>query len=139
MGRYWKGTLNQSILFLQNLLICMVHLEILIKLIWCLMQFQLKVLWHGLLLLGPMDIMNCIKMQLTFLIKWDILQTTSLLKPFYLYVTAGFVDDACRIFNSMPRNKIEASKEHFAIMVRLLTCNGQLEKAQRFEQMGSFL
>ncbi|KAL5143625.1 Pentatricopeptide repeat-containing protein, chloroplastic [Glycine soja] len=52
---------------------------------------------------------------------------------------AGFVDDACRIFNSMPRYKIEASKEHFAIMVRLLTHNGQLEKAQRFEQMSSFL
>ncbi|BAT83460.1 hypothetical protein LR48_Vigan03g033400 [Vigna angularis] len=52
---------------------------------------------------------------------------------------AGFVDDACRIFNLMPKYKIEASKEHFAILVQLLTRNGQLEKAQRFEQMSSFL
>ncbi|RDX79048.1 Pentatricopeptide repeat-containing protein, chloroplastic, partial [Mucuna pruriens] len=48
---------------------------------------------------------------------------------------AGFVDDACRIFNLMPRYKIEASKEHFGMMVQLLTRNGQPEKAQRFEEM----
>ncbi|KAL2330101.1 hypothetical protein Fmac_017682 [Flemingia macrophylla] len=52
---------------------------------------------------------------------------------------AGLADDACRIFNLMSRYKIKASKEHFAIMVRLLTHNGQLEKAHRFEQMSSFL
>ncbi|XP_029125338.1 pentatricopeptide repeat-containing protein At1g71460, chloroplastic [Cajanus cajan] len=52
---------------------------------------------------------------------------------------AGLADDACRIFNLMSRYKVEASKEHFAIMVRLLTRNGQLEKAQRFDQMSSFL
>ncbi|KAK7340444.1 hypothetical protein VNO77_21146 [Canavalia gladiata] len=52
---------------------------------------------------------------------------------------AGFVDDACRIFNVMPRYKIDASKKHFNIMIRLLTRCGQLEKAQRFEQMSSFL
>lgn len=52
---------------------------------------------------------------------------------------AGFVNDASKIFNLMPKYKIEASKEHFAIMVRLLTRFGQLEKAQRFVQMSSFL
>ena len=52
---------------------------------------------------------------------------------------AGFVNDASKIFNLMPKYKIEASKEHFAIMVRLLTRYGQLEKAQRFAQMSSFL
>lgn len=52
---------------------------------------------------------------------------------------AGFVDDACRIFNLMPKYKIEVSKEHFAILVQLLTRNGELEKAQRFEEMSSFL
>ncbi|XP_061359692.1 pentatricopeptide repeat-containing protein At1g71460, chloroplastic [Gastrolobium bilobum] len=52
---------------------------------------------------------------------------------------AGFVDDACRIFNIMPRCKIDATKEHFNIMIRLLTRYGQLEKAQRFVQMSSSL
>lgn len=52
---------------------------------------------------------------------------------------AGFVDDACRIFNLMPRYKIEASKEHFTIMVQLLTRYGELEKAKRFMQMSSSL
>jgi len=33
---------------------------------------------------------------------------------------AGFGNDASKIFNLMPKYKIEASKEHFAIMVRLL-------------------
>ncbi|KAE9592165.1 hypothetical protein Lal_00012982 [Lupinus albus] len=52
---------------------------------------------------------------------------------------AGFVDDACRIFNLMPSYKIEANKEHFTTMVQLLTHHGQLEKAKRFMQMGSSL
>ncbi|XP_057435889.1 pentatricopeptide repeat-containing protein At1g71460, chloroplastic [Lotus japonicus] len=52
---------------------------------------------------------------------------------------AGFVGDACRIFNLIPRYKIKASKEHFAIMVRLLTRCGKLEQAQRFVQMSSSL
>jgi pentatricopeptide repeat protein len=52
---------------------------------------------------------------------------------------AGFVNEASKIFNLMPKYKIEASKEHFAIMVRLLTRHGQPEKAQRFEQMSSYL
>lgn len=50
-----------------------------------------------------------------------------------------FVNDACKIFNLMPKYKIEASKEHYAIMVRLLTRYGQVEKAQRFLQMSSSL
>lgn len=52
---------------------------------------------------------------------------------------AGFVNDAIKIFNLMPKYKIEASKEHFDVMVRLLTRYGQLEKAQRFVQMCSLL
>ncbi|KAI5392358.1 pentatricopeptide repeat-containing protein At1g71460, chloroplastic [Lathyrus oleraceus] len=52
---------------------------------------------------------------------------------------AGFVKDANKIFNLMPKYKIEASKEHLDVMVRLLTRYGQLEKAQRFVQMSSFL
>ncbi|KAL5072376.1 hypothetical protein RYX36_011360 [Vicia faba] len=52
---------------------------------------------------------------------------------------AGFVNDANKIFNLMPKYEIEASKEHFDVMVRLLTRYGQLKKAQRFVQMSSFL
>ncbi|MED6203843.1 hypothetical protein PIB30_003132 [Stylosanthes scabra] len=50
---------------------------------------------------------------------------------------AGFVDEAYRIFKLMTRYKIEASKEHFDIMVRLFTRYGELEKAQRLKWMGS--
>ncbi|CAL5210529.1 unnamed protein product [Lathyrus oleraceus] len=52
---------------------------------------------------------------------------------------AGFVNNANKIFNLMPKYKIEASKEHLDVMVRLLTRYGQLEKARRFVQMSSFL
>ncbi|KAK7400295.1 hypothetical protein VNO78_11500 [Psophocarpus tetragonolobus] len=52
---------------------------------------------------------------------------------------AGFVDDACRIFNLMPKFKTETSEKLFTIMGQLLARNGHLEKAQRFEQMRSFL
>ncbi|CAK8574572.1 unnamed protein product [Lathyrus sativus] len=52
---------------------------------------------------------------------------------------AGFVNGANKIFNLMPKYEIKASKEHFDVMVRLLTRYGQLDKAQRFAQMSSFL
>ncbi|KAK7251237.1 hypothetical protein RIF29_34260 [Crotalaria pallida] len=48
---------------------------------------------------------------------------------------AGLVEDAIRIFDLMPRYKIEATKEHCTIMIRLLTRYGKLEKAQRFVEM----
>ncbi|KAJ1443645.1 Tetratricopeptide-like helical domain superfamily [Sesbania bispinosa] len=51
----------------------------------------------------------------------------------------GFINDACRIFNLMPKYKIEASKDHCAIMVRLLTRYGQVEKAQKFVKLSSYL
>lgn len=52
---------------------------------------------------------------------------------------AGFVDDACSIFSLMSRYKIEASKEHCNIMIRLLTRYGRLEEAQRYIEMSSSL
>lgn len=53
---------------------------------------------------------------------------------------AGFVDDACSIFSLMSsKYKIEASKEHCNIMIRLLTRYGQLEEAQRYIEMSSTL
>ncbi|KAK4267863.1 hypothetical protein QN277_024590 [Acacia crassicarpa] len=51
---------------------------------------------------------------------------------------AGFVDEACSIFNLMLSTyKIEASKEHCNIMIRLLTRYGRLEEAQRYIEMSS--
>ncbi|XP_020239945.1 pentatricopeptide repeat-containing protein At1g71460, chloroplastic [Cajanus cajan] len=52
---------------------------------------------------------------------------------------AGFVEDAFRIFDLMSRFKIEASKEHCTIMIRLLTRYGKLDEAQRFVEMSSSL
>ncbi|TKY68885.1 Pentatricopeptide repeat-containing protein [Spatholobus suberectus] len=52
---------------------------------------------------------------------------------------AGFVEDAFRIFDLMLRYKIEASKEHCTIMIRLLTRYGKLDEAQRFVEMSSSL
>ncbi|GMY07906.1 pentatricopeptide repeat-containing protein At1g71460, chloroplastic [Fagus crenata] len=51
---------------------------------------------------------------------------------------AGFVDDACRIFNLMHRRyEIKASEEHYSIIIELLTRFGRVEEAQRFVQMSS--
>lgn len=53
---------------------------------------------------------------------------------------AGFVDEACRIFNLMTRRyKVKASEEHYSIIIGLLTRFGRLEEAQRFIQMRSSL
>ncbi|KAF7826596.1 pentatricopeptide repeat-containing protein [Senna tora] len=52
---------------------------------------------------------------------------------------AGFVEDACSIFSLMSRYKIEASKEHCNIMIRLLTRYGRLDEAQRYIEMSSSL
>ncbi|KAK7286966.1 hypothetical protein RJT34_22348 [Clitoria ternatea] len=50
---------------------------------------------------------------------------------------AGFVEDAFRVFNLMSIYKIEASKEHCTIMIRLLTRYGKLDEALRFLEMSS--
>lgn len=51
---------------------------------------------------------------------------------------AGFVDEACQIFNLMHRRyKIKASEVHYSIMVGLLTRFGRIKEAQRFVQMSS--
>lgn len=51
---------------------------------------------------------------------------------------AGFVDEACSIFNLMLSiYKIEPSQEHYEIMIRLLTRFGRLEEAQRYIEMSS--
>ncbi|XP_050253088.1 pentatricopeptide repeat-containing protein At1g71460, chloroplastic [Quercus robur] len=51
---------------------------------------------------------------------------------------AGFVDDACRIFNIMRhRYKIKASEDHYSIIIGLLNRFGRIEEAQRFVQMSS--
>ena len=53
---------------------------------------------------------------------------------------AGFVDDACRIFNLMIReHEMKASKEHYTLMIGLLTRFGRTEDAQRFIQLRSSL
>ncbi|KAK0577168.1 hypothetical protein LWI29_028875 [Acer saccharum] len=53
---------------------------------------------------------------------------------------AGFADEACQIFNLMSRKyKIEASEEHYSIMIELLTRFDRVEEAQRFIQMSSLL
>ncbi|KAK7401533.1 hypothetical protein VNO78_13082 [Psophocarpus tetragonolobus] len=52
---------------------------------------------------------------------------------------AGLVEDAFRIFDLLSRYKIEASKEHCACMIRLLTRYGKLDEAQRFVEMSSSL
>ncbi|KAH7568318.1 hypothetical protein JRO89_XS07G0275300 [Xanthoceras sorbifolium] len=53
---------------------------------------------------------------------------------------AGSADEACQIFNLMSRKyKIKASKEHYTIMIELLTRFGRVEEAQRFIQMSSSL
>lgn len=51
---------------------------------------------------------------------------------------AGFVDDARQVFNLMSRRyKIKASKEHYSLMIGLLTRVGRIDEAQRFIQMSS--
>jgi pentatricopeptide repeat protein len=51
---------------------------------------------------------------------------------------AGFVDEACQIFNLMHRSyKIKASEVHYSIIVGLLTRFGRIKEAQRFVQMSS--
>ncbi|KAL2319849.1 hypothetical protein Fmac_028818 [Flemingia macrophylla] len=52
---------------------------------------------------------------------------------------AGFVEDALKIFDLMSRYKIEASKEHYTIMIRLLTRYGKLDEAQRLVEMSPSL
>ncbi|KAE9611202.1 hypothetical protein Lal_00011989 [Lupinus albus] len=52
---------------------------------------------------------------------------------------AGLVEDAFKIFNLMSRYKIEASKEHCIVMIRLLTRYGKLDKTQEFVEMISSL
>ncbi|XP_019462589.1 PREDICTED: pentatricopeptide repeat-containing protein At1g71460, chloroplastic-like [Lupinus angustifolius] len=52
---------------------------------------------------------------------------------------AGLVEDALRIFNLISRYKIEASKEHCILMIRLLTRYGKLDKALGFVEMISSL
>lgn len=51
----------------------------------------------------------------------------------------GLVEEAFRIFDLMSRYKIEASKEHCTMMIRLLTRYGKLDEAQRFVEMSSSL
>lgn len=51
---------------------------------------------------------------------------------------AGFVDEACQIFNLMHRSyKLKASEAHYSIIVGLLTRFGRVKEAQRFVQMSS--
>ncbi|KAK9270042.1 hypothetical protein L1049_025615 [Liquidambar formosana] len=53
---------------------------------------------------------------------------------------AGFVDEACQIFNLMTRRyKVKVSEEHYSIIIGLLTRFGRREEAQRFIQMRSSL
>ncbi|PON99747.1 Pentatricopeptide repeat [Trema orientale] len=53
---------------------------------------------------------------------------------------AGFVDDACRIFNLMTRKyEIKASEEHYSLISGLLARFGRTEEAQRFIQLSSSL
>ncbi|KAL9678260.1 hypothetical protein QQ045_016102 [Rhodiola kirilowii] len=53
---------------------------------------------------------------------------------------ALFTDEARRIFKLMTRKfKIEASKEHYLMMVEILTQSGCTEDAKRFSQMSSSL
>ncbi|KAK8692061.1 hypothetical protein V6N13_075543 [Hibiscus sabdariffa] len=50
--------------------------------------------------------------------------------------TGGFVDEACRIFSVMTRKyKLEASEEHYCIMIELLNMFGRSEEAERFTLM----
>ncbi|XP_059451626.1 pentatricopeptide repeat-containing protein At1g71460, chloroplastic [Corylus avellana] len=51
---------------------------------------------------------------------------------------AGFVDEACQIFNLMHRRyKVKAAEVHYSIMIGLLTRFGRTKEAQRFVQMSS--
>ncbi|KAK2658747.1 hypothetical protein Ddye_005280 [Dipteronia dyeriana] len=53
---------------------------------------------------------------------------------------AGFVDEACQIFNLMScKYKIEASEEHYSILIELLTRFGRVGEAQSLIQMSSSL
>ncbi|KAE8684445.1 putative pentatricopeptide repeat-containing protein [Hibiscus syriacus] len=53
---------------------------------------------------------------------------------------AGFVDEACQIFSVTTRKyKLEASEEHYCIMIELLNMHGRFEEAERFTQMKSLL
>jgi pentatricopeptide repeat protein len=51
---------------------------------------------------------------------------------------AGFVDEACQIFNLMHRRyKVKAAEVHYSIIIGLLTRFGRTKEAQRFVQMSS--
>lgn len=51
---------------------------------------------------------------------------------------AGFVDEACRIFNVMIRKyDVKAAEEHCSILIELLTRFGRIDEAQRFVKMSS--
>lgn len=53
---------------------------------------------------------------------------------------AGFVDDACRIFNLMTHSyNVKASEEHYSLIIGLLTRSGRTKAAQRFMQLSSSL
>ncbi|EXC35649.1 hypothetical protein L484_001633 [Morus notabilis] len=53
---------------------------------------------------------------------------------------AGFVDDACRIFNLMTRSyNVKASEEQYSLIIGLLTRFGRVEAAQRYMQLSSSL
>ncbi|KAJ4713787.1 Pentatricopeptide repeat-containing protein [Melia azedarach] len=50
----------------------------------------------------------------------------------------GFPEEACRIFTIMSRKyKIEASEEHYSIIIELLTRFDRIEEAQRFRKLSS--
>ncbi|KAJ4952253.1 hypothetical protein NE237_029085 [Protea cynaroides] len=51
---------------------------------------------------------------------------------------AGFVDEACEIFNSMTgRYNIKALEEHFSIIIELLKCTGRSKEADKYICMKS--
>lgn len=51
---------------------------------------------------------------------------------------AGFIDEACEIFSIMTRKyKLEASEEHYCIIINLLKNFGRFEEAERFMRMSS--
>lgn len=53
---------------------------------------------------------------------------------------AGFVDDACRIFNLMTRSyNVKASEEQYSLIIGLLRRFGRVEAAQRYMQLSSSL
>ncbi|KAA8528017.1 hypothetical protein F0562_035114 [Nyssa sinensis] len=53
---------------------------------------------------------------------------------------AGFVDEACQIFNLMTRRyKIKALEEHYGSIIGLLTRAGRAEEAQRYIRLSSSL